>query len=79
MAEIVHLPQRTYSAKSFRAAGFQMSGTLDGFIDFATSRGTWQLSLDDARAVIAALNGAIGDVQANCLYDRDVLLEPIEK
>lgn len=76
MAEIVSLPPRTYTAKAFHAAGFQMSGTLDGFIDFAASRGTWPLTLDEARALIAALNGAISDVQANCLYDRDALLEP---
>jgi hypothetical protein len=68
---------RTYSAKTFTAGVFQMSGTLDGYIDFVMYRkGTEQLSLDEARALIAALNGAVADVQANCLYDRDELLAP---
>jgi len=59
---------------------FQLSGTLDGFIDLATpSAGTYQLSLDEARALVAALNGAIADVKANCLYDRDALLLPAEQ
>lgn len=52
-----------------------MGGTLDGYIDFAIPRGkTFQLSLGEARAMIAALQGAVADVQANCLYDRDTLL-----
>lgn len=76
MVQIVYLPHRTYRAKAFLAGAFETSGTLDGYLDFATPKGTWQLSLDDARALIAALNGAINDVQTNCLYDRDVLLEP---
>lgn len=75
-SKIARLPARTYAAKAFCAAGFQISGTLDGFIDFATSLGTWQITLDEARALIAAINGAMSDVQANCLYDRDALLEP---
>lgn len=76
MGQVIIFPERTYAAKAFFAAQFEMSGTLDGYIDFATPCGTWQLSLDEARAVIVALNGAISDVRANCLYDRDELLEP---
>lgn len=73
---VIALPQRTYRAKPFRAGDFLLSGTLDGYIDFALPEcGTYQLSLDEARALIAALNGAICDVRDNCLYDRDVLLE----
>lgn len=72
---VVHLPRRTYRAKPFSAGGFKLSGTLDGFIDFAAQDRTYLLSLDEARALIAALSGAIADVQSNCLYDKDVLLE----
>lgn len=80
------VPLRTYIAKQFEVAvgelseqardGFKISGTLDGYIDFAVTRATYQLSLDEARALAAALNGAIRDVTANCLYDHDVLLAP---
>ena len=75
MGDVVIFPARTYAAKPHYGAEFQMSGTLDGFIDFATDCGTYVLSLDEARAVVAALNGAIDDVTTNCLYDRDVLLD----
>jgi hypothetical protein len=75
---IVILPirTRTYSAKPFFARPFEMAGTLDGFIDFATPTETYTLTLGEARNLIAALNGTISDVEKNCLYDRDVLLEP---
>lgn len=76
---VVRLPTRTYNAKSFPVDAFggaPLSGTLDGFIDFhVPRRGTYQLSLDDARQLIAALSGVIEDIRANCLYDRDELLE----
>jgi hypothetical protein len=76
LGEVLAFRCRTYSAKAFRACDFQLSGTLDGYIDFAVpERGTYVLSLDEARALIAALNSAVEDVRANCLYDRDALLE----
>lgn len=71
-------PQQTYVAKLFAAAGFQMSGTLDGFIDFAAPRPgglTHQLTLHQARALASNLLSAVSDVEKNCLYDRDTLLE----
>lgn len=77
MSDVLSFPKRTYSAKQFHAAGFQTAGTLDGYIDFAVpAKGTFQLSLAEADQLIAALSGAVADVRANCLYDKDVLLEP---
>ena len=78
---VIPFQRKSYEAKRFDApvgcAKFEIAGTLDGFIDFALpSRGTYQLTLDEARAIVAALNSAIDDVKANCLYDRDPLLEP---
>jgi hypothetical protein len=73
----------TYTAKEFRVQTlgrtFQMSGTLDGFIDFCVkedSGGHWTVTLDcsEARVLAAALLGAAEDIQANCLFDRDALL-----
>lgn len=65
----------TYEAKLFRAANFKAAGTLDGFIDFATPEsGTYPLTLNEARAIVAALNSAIADVRVGCLYERDALL-----
>ena len=84
MGAVVHLrlAPRTYEARRFDVLGdfgrFQLSGTLDGFIDLAVhdDRGgrTYPLSLEEASALAAALNGAIKDVATNCLYDRDALL-----
>lgn len=76
MSNVIQLGQRTYRAKHFSARPFELAGTLDGFIDFATPAGTWPLTLDEARALIAALNGAVADVGARCLYERDALLMP---
>jgi hypothetical protein len=77
---ILRFERKTYTAKLFGVPigdGFKLAGTLDGFIDFAVpERGTYQLTLDEARAMVAALTGAIEDVKANCLYDRDALLLP---
>ena len=80
VTNIVKFSQRTYSAKIFRVSlsegpDFVMAGTLDGFIDFATPGGsTYAFTLDEARQLVAALNGAIHDVEENCLYERDALL-----
>lgn len=73
---IAQSQRRTYCAKLFVAGPFKMAGTLDGYVDFAVPGRTYQLSLDEARALIAALNSAVADVQANCLYDKDALLAP---
>jgi hypothetical protein len=54
---------------------FRMSGTLDGFIDFVVPGGkTLPLSLDEAKGLAAAINGAIADVEKNCLHESDELL-----
>ena len=77
---IVSLERKTYTAKQFSVCingnTFLISGTLDGFIDFALPKGgTYQLTLDEARILVASLNSAVEDVFKNCLYDRDALLE----
>jgi hypothetical protein len=73
---VLRFPPRTYSAKLFQAVGFKVAGTLDGFIDFAVPGGkTFQLSIEEAHDMVSALNGAVADIRANCLYDRDVLLD----
>lgn len=59
-----------------------VAGTLDGFMDFVvqTSDGRriiYQITRDDARAVIAALHAVVDDIGANCLFDRDPLLMPL--
>ena len=72
---VVDWKQRTYTAKLFEAAGFKIAGTLDGYIDLATSNGTYQMSVAQALMLVAALHGAVADINENCLYDRDALLE----
>lgn len=53
----------------------EISGTLDGYIDFALPAGiTYQFTPGELRALMAAMAGAVDDVQRNCLYDRDALL-----
>ena len=79
MSEVLKFPSPTYRAKSFTSPfeneEFQLSGTLDGFIDLAVPNGgTYPLSVEEAKLLVAALSGAIADVQANCLYERDALL-----
>lgn len=76
---VVSFPARTYTAKLFRVPvsghDFLISGTLDGYLDFALpNAGTYQLSIAEARSLVAALNGAVCDITENCLYDRDALL-----
>jgi hypothetical protein len=84
-ALVILFPVRTYSAKlqtvSTEMAEFRAAGTLDGFIDFAVSgcdghSRTYILTRDEARQIIAALHSVMDDVQQNCLYDRDTLLQP---
>lgn len=75
---IVTPMRRTYTAKLFEAAGFKTAGTLDGYVDLAVPQGgTYQLTLDEALLLIAALHGVVSDIRANCLYDRDALLEKL--
>lgn len=82
---VLPFQRRSYEAKAFRWVSDSMdavlSGTLDGFIDFALSSGmprvgmgTHTLTCDEARALAAALLSAAEDVQACCLFDRDPLL-----
>ncbi|HEY3620711.1 MAG TPA: hypothetical protein VGK96_28240 [Candidatus Sulfotelmatobacter sp.] len=73
---VIAFPPRTYSAKSFVAGCFQVSGTLDGYIDLAIPEGgTYVLDIDEVKVLRDALTGALDDVRANCLYERDALLE----
>ena len=70
---------RTYSAKGFALdtpyGKFQMSGTLDGFVDVAVPHGnTYPLTLEETRALAASLLQAADDVEKHCLGDRDALL-----
>jgi hypothetical protein len=82
MCEIIEMPPRTYTAKLFKIAcqsgEFKTAGTLDGYLDLALpdGRGTYQLSLDEARWLVEALAAAIVDVEQNCLYDADPRLQP---
>lgn len=78
--KVVAMPPRTFRAKAFEVswenASFKVSGTLDGFVDFAVpGGGTYPLSPDEARSLAIALNGSARDVEANCLHDKDALLE----
>jgi hypothetical protein len=56
-----------------------MSGTLDGYIDFAIffQTGhvrTQQINPDEALDLASRLLSAANDVHKNCLFDRDALL-----
>lgn len=72
---VVQMLPRTYTAKLFEAGSHKVAGTLDGFIDLAMPGCTYQLSIQEAEELATALSGAIADVKANCLYDRDPLLD----
>lgn len=85
MGDVVQFNRRTYSAKPVRfqtdlGYTFAMSGTLDGYIDFSITYGevglTYLLTQADAHHVITGLHAVCRDIQDNCLYDRDQLLEP---
>ena len=88
-SNVIQFGRQTYVAKLTHLAlgaptraTFSMAGTLDGYVDFAIAGkqgeflGTYQLSCDEARQLIAALNSVVTDIQTNCLYDRDPLLLP---
>jgi hypothetical protein len=79
MDNILPMPPRTYVAREFcckwESKTFKISGTLDGFIDFAVpDMGTFPLSPTEARAMANALLGAVEDVEKRCLYDADSLI-----
>jgi len=78
MKNIIEMPPRTYRAKLFEVrwenTSFRIAGTLDGYVDLAVPNGTYPLSVEEAENLAAALIGAIADVRANCLHDRDSLL-----
>lgn len=83
---IVPFPRPTYAAKLqvIRTDGleFKIAGTLDGYLDFCaiTSDGahrTLSLSRDGARALIASIHAVLSDIDRNCMFDRDALLEPL--
>jgi len=76
---LIQMLPRTFHAKEFEAGVFKLAGTLDGFIDFATPRGIYVMSLEWAQSLCDALQSSIADVKANCLYDKDVRLEPVDK
>jgi len=76
--------RHTYCAKlmSVRASGleFHIAGTLDGFVDFCIIEEsgrhvTHNITRDDAIRLIAGLHSVIQDINANCLFDKDLLLE----
>ncbi len=78
--KVLEMKPRTYTAKLFEVAVgnyvFQFAGTLDGFIDFAIPQsGTYPLSMAEAKEMVSALSHSIDDVEANCLHEKDVLLE----
>lgn len=85
MSTVIPFRLHSYEAKGqvVIASGFTlgMAGTLDGWIDFAISQSdgshlTYQITRDNARAIIAALHAVVDDITANCLFDRDPLLMP---
>ena len=75
MTKLVTMKARTFTAKLLLAGQFKVAGTLDGFVDLATPQGTYALSLSEALELAKAIADAVADVQANCLYEDDVLLE----
>jgi hypothetical protein len=75
----MQVDKNTYKAKLFSVSHgeqeFKVAGTLDGFIDLATPRGTYQLSMLEAEDLAEALGKSAADVKASCLHDNDALLE----
>ncbi len=81
---IIPFRQKTYSAKAFRIPTigriFIVSGTLDGYMDFAiveddgVTHTTYILDCNEARQLASALLGAADDIQKNCLFEQDPLL-----
>jgi hypothetical protein len=81
---ILQFPPNTYTAKLFEVSyssgtSFKVAGTLDGFIDLATPKGTWPLSLTEASDLAKALNDAVADVETSCLFNNDALLKDEQK
>jgi hypothetical protein len=71
----------TFTAKLFSvpcgAGTFMIAGTLDGFVDLATPEsGTYQMSTDEASRLAEALRASVVDIEANCKYEEDPLLQP---
>lgn len=75
MSDIIKFPARTYTAKLFEIGGFSVAGTLDGYVDLATSVWTFQIEKSEAIAIAKALLACVDDINENCLYDKDILLE----
>ena len=82
MAKVIEF-RSTYSAllKTVKDSGFEfnVAGTLDGFVDLAiTDRDghrIYNISCNGARSLAAALLAVAEDIDKNCLYERDALLE----
>ena len=59
---------------------FKVSATLDGWIELALHRHdgagnlTYQITRDDARQIVAALNLRIQDITDNCRFENDTRL-----
>lgn len=77
-SKVLVMPAKTYTAQLFtvqwETKEFSVAGTLDGAVDLATPAGTFQLSQMEAAELAGALVGALKDLYANCLYDKDPLL-----
>ena len=80
---IIQFGPNTYVARleklTVSGLDIKISGTLDGYIDFAVTpvdqkSRTYSLTCDDARRIMAALGSVVADVQGNCLFERDGLL-----
>lgn len=84
MSKIIVIRQpRTFRAKLFdvpwESEVLKLAATLDGFIDLSIPQGkTYPLSMEEARKLSVALNGAIADVESNCLHECDELLTGAE-
>jgi hypothetical protein len=77
--QLLTMPANTYRAKIFRLPlgdhRFTIAGRIEGGIDFAVPQGrTYLLTVEQAAALAAALNGAVEDVAQNCRYGKDALL-----
>ncbi len=66
------------------ASGFEIkiAGTLDGFVDLAITESdgkhrTYNISPEEAKRLSGALLKVVDDIQRNCLYDRDALLQSL--
>lgn len=82
---VLPFKRRTYEAKGqvVHASGMTLTagGTLDGCIVFVVeasngNRIIYEITRDNAVAIIAALHQVVHDIDTNCLFDRDPLLMP---